>query len=98
MGDIINTSNLDTDIEMPDAPPLECYRLENWINEPVSQLHPAGRTYFNETYSNDCCQQNLQQNLLVAEGIASANAILARIEYFVRTGTMPVENFNLNSH
>ncbi|GLI74128.1 hypothetical protein PoHVEF18_002362 [Penicillium ochrochloron] len=26
MVDIVDTSNLDTDIEMPDAPPLECYQ------------------------------------------------------------------------
>ncbi|KAF3385503.1 hypothetical protein F1880_002935 [Penicillium rolfsii] len=64
MADVANTSNLDTDIEMPDAPPLECYRLENWIHEP--------------------------QNIVIADGIATANALLSRIEYFVRTGIMPV--------
>ncbi|KAJ5900719.1 uncharacterized protein N7473_004789 [Penicillium subrubescens] len=57
MVDNVNTFDLDTDIDMPDAPPLECY----------------------------------QQNLIVAEGIAAANALLSRIEYFVRTGTIPVE-------
>lgn len=90
MVDMVTTSNLDTDIDMPDAPPLDCYQVENWINQPVSQF------YHNtlRTYSNDC----YQQNLVVAEGIAAANAMLARIEYFVRTGAMPVWNLNFNSY
>ncbi|CEJ58210.1 hypothetical protein PMG11_06876 [Penicillium brasilianum] len=59
--DMVDASHLDTDIEMPDAPPLESYYPENHINDPA---------------------------LLVAEGIAAANAMLSRIESFVRTGTI----------
>jgi hypothetical protein len=35
MVDIVNTSNLDTDIEMPDAPPLECYQ-QNIVAEGIA--------------------------------------------------------------
>lgn len=81
--EMAEASHLDTDIDMPDAPPLECYQSINWINEPVSRFQ-----YAVDTFSNGGCHQTL----LVAEGLASANEMLSRIEYFVRTGTIPPAN------
>jgi hypothetical protein len=88
---MFDASNINTDIEMPDAPPLESYNVDNWINEPVSQVNFMKSKTVN-TYSNN----DLNQTLLVADGLASANAMLSRIEYFVRTGTMPSDNFTLS--
>ncbi|KAJ5453794.1 uncharacterized protein N7458_004750 [Penicillium daleae] len=89
--EMFDASNIDTDIEMPDAPPLESYNVDNWINEPVSQVNFMKSKTAN-TYSNN----DFNQTLLVADGLASANAMLSRIEYFVRTGTMPADNFTLS--
>lgn len=77
---MVDASHLDTDIEMPDAPPLESYYPENHINDPVSQFNQAVIDYTNIV--------DYHQALLVAEGIAAANAMLSRIESFVRTGTI----------
>lgn len=77
---MVDASNLDTDIEMPDAPPLESYYPENRINDPVSHFNQAVNNYTNVV--------GHQQALLVAEGIAAANAMLSRIESFIRTGTI----------
>ena len=85
--EMAEASHLDTDIDMPDAPPLECYQSDNWINEPVSRFQ-----YAVDTFSNGGCHQTL----LVAEGLASANEMLSRIEYFVRTGTLPPANVNFH--
>jgi hypothetical protein len=77
---MVDASHLDTDVEMPDAPPLESYYPENRINDQVGQFIQAVNDYTNFV--------DYHQAILVAEGIAAANAMLSRIESFVRTGTV----------